>query len=161
MFLGAEELRGPFRSIASNVAVITTHGPDGPHGCTGMAWAEDPASPYLLTPLSRTGRTRAYIESSGRFAASLLAADQAEVARQFARRGDRFAGIAHTRGELGLAIIDGAAVAVECQLEASLEFGTYDLLVGRVESVRHRAAAPVLTFCDGAFGTHVPAERDA
>ena len=159
MFLGSDQLRAPFRAIASNVAVITTAGDDGPHGCTGTAWAEDPHSPFIVTPLDRDGRTREYIARSGRFAASLLAAGQADIARQFARRGDRFAGVAYTFGPLELALIDGAVVGIECQLEASLEFGTYDLLVGRVESIRHSAGTPVLTFCDGTFGTHVPAER--
>jgi flavin reductase (DIM6/NTAB) family NADH-FMN oxidoreductase RutF len=154
-----EDLRAAFRGIASNVAVITTEGPSGPHGCTATAWAEDPKSPYIVTALDRSGTTRSYIEQSGRFAASVLAADQADVARRFAKRGDRFAGLAYTLGPRKLALIDGAVLAVECQLERSADFGTYDLLVGRVETVTHRDSVPVLTWCDG-FGTHVPLERD-
>ena len=153
------DLRGPFRLIASNVAVITTAGLGGPHGCTGTAWAEDPRSAYVVTPLKRAGETLRHISETRRFAANLLAADQAEIARRFAKRGDRFAGLGYTLGPLGQPLIDGAAVALECELHDSVEFGTYDLLIGRVESARHRPDTPVLTYCDATFGTHLPQER--
>lgn len=159
MFLSVEDLRAPFRSIASNVAVITTLGPHGPHGCTGTAWAEDPRSPYVVTPLKRDGHTHDYVARSGRFAASLLAADQAHLARQFAKRGDRFSSVGYTVGALELPLIDGAVLALECRVESTLAFGTYDLFVGRVESVKHRAHIAALTYHDGTFGTHVPEER--
>jgi flavin reductase (DIM6/NTAB) family NADH-FMN oxidoreductase RutF len=151
------DMGAAFRNIASNVAVITTEGPRGPHGCTATAWAEDPRSPFVVTALSRDGATYGHIARSRRFAASVLAADQADVARRFAKRGDRFAGLAYTLGPLRLALIDGAVAAMECELEDVCQFGTYDLLVGRIESVTHREGVPVLTFCDGTFGTHLPA----
>jgi flavin reductase (DIM6/NTAB) family NADH-FMN oxidoreductase RutF len=153
------DLQLAFRGIASNVAIITTISSDGPHGCTGTAWAEDPRSPFVVTPLERSGQTRGHVGRSRRFAASFLAANQADIARKFAKRGDRFAGVESTQGAHGLALIVGAAVTVECDLHASLEFGTYDLLVGRVVSASRLEGVPVLTFCDGAFGTHARTDQ--
>jgi flavin reductase (DIM6/NTAB) family NADH-FMN oxidoreductase RutF len=48
---------------------------------------------------------------------------------------------------------------MECDLQDSVEFGTYDLFIGRVASVTHRENTGVLTYFDSAFGTHVPAEQ--
>ena len=156
MTISEAELSDAFRLIASNVAVITT---SGPHGCTGTAWAEDPRSPFVVTPLNRSGTTRQIVVDTGRFAANLLAANQADVARRFAKRGDRFDALAYSLGSLDLPLVDGAAVAIECELESSMEFGTYDLLVGRVHSVKRGPSVGVLTWCDHSFGTHAPMER--
>ena len=156
MTIAEADLRQAFRLIASSVAVITTDAPEGPHGCTGTSWAEDPRSPFVVTPLNRLGTTRRLIGEAGRFCANLLAVDQVDLARRFAGRGDRFAGVSYSLGTLGLPIIDGVAVAIECELESSLEFGTYDLLVGRVQSITEGNENRVLTYCDHSFGTHRP-----
>jgi 3-hydroxy-9,10-secoandrosta-1,3,5(10)-triene-9,17-dione monooxygenase reductase component len=112
-----------------------------------------------VTPLNRLGTTRQLIAEAGRFCANLLAADQVDLARRVARRGDRFADLAYSLGALDLPMIDRAVVEIECELENSIQFGTYDLLVGRVTSLRKGSENDVLTYCDHTFGAHVPLEQ--
>ncbi len=154
MGIDESDLTQAFRLIVSSVALITTTGPDGPHGCTGTAWAEDPRSPFVVTPLDRSGTTRKVIGEAGAFCANLLTTDQRELALRFARGGDRFAGTAYTLGALDLPVIDNVAVALECELEGTFEFGTYDLLVGRVRSVAIGEHERLLTFANRTFGSH-------
>ena len=153
--------RAAFRLIALNVAIITSNDEAGAHGCTATVWAEDPRSPYVATALKRDGGTRSVIARTGRFGANVLDADQAEIARQFARPGDRFAGIAHRLGPLGQPLLDGALVAIECIVVSSTDFGTHDLLVARIEGIEIGSQAPALMFWDGSFRVVKPvSERD-
>ena len=92
--------------------------------------------------------TRQIAVETGRFAANLLAADQADLPRRFRQARRRFAGLAYRLGSLDLPALDGAAVATECELENTFEFGTYDLLVGRVRSLAQGRRSGVLTWCD-------------
>jgi len=149
-----------FSLIATNVAVITVADEKGLHGCTANAWAEACEPPLLLVTLRREGTTRARIGAAGRFAVNLLAEDQGELARTFARKGDRFAGVAHTLGEsLGQPLLPQALASIECELEAEYDFGAYDILTGRVGSVRLREETEPLLFFDGGFRQLARARR--
>ncbi len=154
--------RAAFRLIALNVAIITSDDGSGPHGCTATAWAEDPRSPYVATALNRKGTTRAVVARSGRLAASVLGADQEWIARQFARGGDRFAGVGYRTGAAGQPLIDGALVTMECTVVDSVGFGTYDLLVARIDALEIGSGADALAFWDRSFRRLAPlGETDA
>jgi flavin reductase len=148
--------RAAFRLVALNVAIITSSDGEQAHGCTATAWVEDPRSPYLATALKRAGGTRAAIAGSGRLAASILGEDQIDIARQFARSGERFAGVAHHIGPLGQPLIDGALVAMECTVVNSIDFGTYDLLVAQIEGLEITSRASPLAFWKGSFSSVRP-----
>jgi flavin reductase (DIM6/NTAB) family NADH-FMN oxidoreductase RutF len=57
-------IRAGFGRLAVAVAVITTLEDGRPHGCTGMAWAEQVTPPLLLTTLRTGGRTRELVEAA-------------------------------------------------------------------------------------------------
>lgn len=160
MKVSAADCRAAFRLIALNVTVIATDDGRGPHGCTATVWAEDPRSPFVATALKRDGATRAAIARSDRFGASVLDVYQTDVARQFARPGDRFAGVRYRFGPSGQPLIEGALVAIECTVASSVEFGTYDLIVGEVQSLAIGQKAPALTFWDGSFRSVRPVSPD-
>jgi flavin reductase (DIM6/NTAB) family NADH-FMN oxidoreductase RutF len=141
-----------FSLIATNVAVITVADDAGLHGCTANAWAEAGEPPLLLITLRRTSSTRERIGAAGRFAVNVLAEDQGELARTFAGKGDRFAGIANRLGPaLGQPLLPQALASFECEVEGEYDFGAYDILVGRVHSVEERRGARPLLFFDGGF----------
>jgi flavin reductase len=156
MSVSEASCRTAFRLVALNVAIISTSDGERSHGCTATVWVEDPRSPYLATALRRAGGTRAAIARSGRLAASVLGADQTDIARLFARSGERFAGVAHHFGPLGQPLIADALVTMECVVVNSVDFGTYDLLVARIEELEVTSQAPPLTFWDGSFRTVRP-----
>lgn len=147
-----EQAKDAFALIATNVAVITVADDEGPHGCTANVWAEATDPPLLLVTLKRAGTTRARIVEAGRFAVNLLAEDQGELARIFARPGDRFAGLARRSGpELGQPLLPQSLAAFECEVQAEYRFGAYDILTGLVCSVETRAASQPLLFFDRGF----------
>src|SRR4051795_13036316 len=89
-----DQAKAAFALVATNLAPITVADGAGAAGCPPHAWAEAADPPVLLITLRRTSSTRARIVEAGRFAVSLLAEDQGELARSFARPGGGFAGAA-------------------------------------------------------------------
>jgi flavin reductase (DIM6/NTAB) family NADH-FMN oxidoreductase RutF len=145
------EAGAAFALIATNVSVITVNNEGEPHGCTANVWAEAPDPPLVLITLRRTSATLARIVAEGRFAVNVLAASQEGVARQFASRGDRFAGIAFDLGEHRQPLIRDTLVSMECAVEGRFEFGAYEIVTGCVTSFHPSEAARPLMFCAGRF----------
>lgn len=141
------DTRRAFDLIATNVAVVTVADARGVHGCTANTWAEAPEPPVLLITLRHDSATRARIDACGRFAVNLLADDQVELAKRFARTGDRFAGLDYDRGALGQPLFAGALATFECTVAATHPFGAMEVVVGHVEAAAARDdAGPLLFF---------------
>ena len=153
MSVDEDTCREAFRLVALNVAVIASDDGSGPHGCTATAWAEDPRSPFVATALRRHGGTRSVVGRTGRFGASVLGSDSADLARRFAGRAGRFDGVAYHSGRLGQPLLDEALVTMECVVLQSVDFGTYDLLVGRIDALDVNRTTPPLIFWNGSFRT--------
>ncbi len=140
-----------FALLATNVAVITVADGHGLHGCTANAWAEACEPPLLLITLRRGGTTHERVGAAGRFAVNLLADDQGDLARAFAGKGDRFAGVAHRLGELGHPLLTQSVASLECELQARHEFGAYDIFTGIVHSASLRPDADPLLYFNREF----------
>jgi flavin reductase (DIM6/NTAB) family NADH-FMN oxidoreductase RutF len=133
----ARAIRAGFGRLAVAVAVITTFDDGWPHGCTGMAWAEHPAPPLLLTTLQVGGRTRELVGAAGWFGVNVLSEDQQAHVGKFAARspepGARFRGVPFSPGPVrGLPVLDGSVASFECEVEDIYAFGGHDIVVGRV-----------------------------
>jgi flavin reductase (DIM6/NTAB) family NADH-FMN oxidoreductase RutF len=142
-----------FARVATNVAIVTVARSTDLHGCTANTWAEAPEPPLLLVTLKRNGETGARIATERRFAVNVLAVGQEALAKQFARRGDRFAGVRHHPGDaLGQPLLPGTVVGLECELQAIHDFGSQEIFVGLVRGtvLNPKAPAPLL-FYDRAF----------
>jgi flavin reductase (DIM6/NTAB) family NADH-FMN oxidoreductase RutF len=93
---------------------------------------------------------------SEHFAINVLAADQEEIAKRFARpAADKFAGLDWRVGIFGAPLLDRCIAHIECTLEQRHPSGDHDIVVGRVHRVRFYAGEP-LTFHRSRFGTVVP-----
>lgn len=133
----ARAIRAGFGRLAVAVAVITTFDDGGPHGCTGMAWAEHAAPPLLLTTLQAGGRTRELVGAAGWFGVNVLSEEQQAHVGKFAARspepGARFSGVPFSPGLVyGLPVLDGCVASFECEVEDIYPFGGHDIVVGRV-----------------------------
>jgi flavin reductase (DIM6/NTAB) family NADH-FMN oxidoreductase RutF len=143
-------IRAGFGKVAVAVAVITTLDDGQPHGSTGMAWAEHPAPPLLLTTLRTGGRTRELVGARRRFGVNLLSEEQRAYVAKFAARssgpGDRFAGVPFSPGPAyGVPVLDGCVASFECEVEGIYPFGGHDIVVGRVaRSAVADAGRPVI-----------------
>ncbi|MCX3062910.1 flavin reductase family protein [Streptomyces beihaiensis] len=89
--------------------------------------------PLVLVCLNQTASTHGAFASASRFLVNVLAHDQEQVARRFARSGvDRFAEGDMEPCEQGLPGLPGACARVACALHAVLDGGDHSILVGRV-----------------------------
>ena len=100
--------------------------------------------PLILFCPAKTSSTWPHIRDHGRFVVNILAEDQAELPRLFARRGgDKFAGVSHSFSE-GLPVLEGVTAHLVCTLVDILEGGDHEIAVGRVEALERNQRAPLV-----------------
>ena len=140
--------------FATGIAVITTRQDDRDHAMTVNSFASvslDP--PLVLFSCEKIARFHEAVTAAGSWVASVLAADQAEASRWFARRGrpfeDQFTGF-ETRPALEVEslVLQGCIAAIECRTVGAYEGGDHTVLVGEVVavSVREPAVEPLLYY---------------
>lgn len=120
--------------FVTGVTVVTATSGGAPLGTTVAAVTGVSASPpTLLVCLARSSSTQAAITSSGHFAVNVLAADQADLANQFGRKGaDKFAGVPHRTTPGGIPILEGALAWLVCRLRSATEAGTHTIFLADV-----------------------------
>lgn len=149
MTVDEESFRKTMSCFASGVTVVTARDEAGrPVGLTVSAFSSLSLSPPLVLICldKRVANLAAF--RRGPFAVNILAEDQAEVSNRFAqRREDRFAGVTHADGALGVPLLDGCVATVECRTHDVAEGGDHDIIMGSVQAVtRHGADRPLIYF---------------
>jgi 3-hydroxy-9,10-secoandrosta-1,3,5(10)-triene-9,17-dione monooxygenase reductase component len=116
------------------------------------------ASVSLKPPLvgffiARTSTTWPHLAAAGGFCASILAADQEDLCRTFARPGaDRFGSCGWEPGPSMNPIISGAAAWVDCDLHQVVDAGDHQLVLGAVTSMSMTEGVEPLVFLGGRYG---------
>lgn len=149
-----QAVRATFGRLAVAVSIITTLDGDRPHGCTGMAWAEHPDPPLVLTTLRRDGTTLEMVRASGVLGVNVLADTQQAYVRAFATRsreaGARFDGIAWRPGVVrGVPLLDDCVASFECEVRDVHPFGGHDIVVGEVVATGPHVDGGALVHYDG------------
>lgn len=144
----------------SGVTVVTAIAEGAPTGMTASSFSSVSLQPPLVSVcVDLSARTLAALQSTRRFAISVLAADQADVSQRFASRLDeafKFQ-IPTTPGANGCPLVDGAMVHLECETFAEFPAGDHIVLVGRVTAACVNDAEPLL-YCAGHYGRFRRAE---
>jgi flavin reductase (DIM6/NTAB) family NADH-FMN oxidoreductase RutF len=140
-------------AFPTGVAVITTFHDDEPHGFAANAFCSLSLEPPLvLVCAARTSRTRTMLVAAGGFGINILAAEQEEVCRIFARKdADRFGSIPWHPSALGNPHLDGTLAFLDCTLHSLLPGGDHVIFTGQVASAEARDGDP-LVFFRGRFG---------
>jgi 3-hydroxy-9,10-secoandrosta-1,3,5(10)-triene-9,17-dione monooxygenase reductase component len=135
-------------TFATGVTVVTTDGPDGPHGGTVNSFTSLSADPpQVIVCLARHSRTWRAVEAAGTFAVNILSAGQEDVARLFAsREQDKMARVDWTPAANGAALLEGVVASIECTLTAAIEQATHMLLIGSVTAAAHHSGREPLIF---------------
>ncbi|MBZ6247305.1 MULTISPECIES: flavin reductase [Streptomyces] len=145
-------VRGVHRKFITGVTVVTTDDGGTPRGLAVNAFSSislDP--PMVLVCVQRSSSTHPALHRSRHLGISILAADQLDVAKVFASKGDdKFATLDWAPGEHGAPLIDGAAAQLEVEIGERLEAGSHTVFTGRVVSARHDDRAP-LVYSGGGF----------
>lgn len=148
------------RSVAgrfpTGVTVITTTTPAGPAGFTCQSFTSLSLDPALISfNVSRSSDTWPPVREAGRFCVNVLAANQQDTARAFARRHtDRFAGIPYSclLGN-GTPRLSGATAWLEATVEDTYPGGDHLIVIGRVTAAVAGDREEALLFHHGAYGS--------
>lgn len=158
-----DERRGAFlrsmRGVPGPIALIATKWNGQRAGLAATAWnslCADP--PMLLACVNRTASAYPLIQSSGGFSINLLPRGSDELVAIFSKQrgleGDaRFLAGDWDEGSAGMPILNRSVVSFECKLEASHDYGSHSILIGRVGDMRARNEADVLLYVDGCFAS--------
>lgn len=146
-------LRRTMGRFATGVAVVTTMVDAVAYGMTVNSLTSVSLNPpLLLVSLADNARTTEPVREAGRFAISVVAARQEQIARRFARQGeDHFAGLPLEYGMHEVPVVPGALAHLECATEREIAAGDHVLFLGAVVTSCEREGDP-LTFYSGRFG---------
>jgi flavin reductase (DIM6/NTAB) family NADH-FMN oxidoreductase RutF len=150
-----EELREVMRRFPAPVAVVTTELDGERFGLTVGSLVSLSLEPALVgISIGKDSSSHEPLRRAGAWTASLLAGDQIQVARHFARSGippvALWDGVDVRTGERG-PLIDGALAWLECRTVAEHEAGDHTILVAEVESSELGRSGAGLVYRDGTF----------
>jgi 3-hydroxy-9,10-secoandrosta-1,3,5(10)-triene-9,17-dione monooxygenase reductase component len=137
----------------TGVVVVAAMYRDKPYGMSVNAFASVSLDPLLLMFCAdRNSNTWPRLRAAGRFAVSVLGADQEEACRVFATKGaDRFAALAWSLNRSGQPVLDEAIAWLDCEVANVFPGGDHEIVLGRVLNTRERADGAPLVFHRGAF----------
>ncbi|EPD68786.1 MULTISPECIES: flavin reductase family protein [unclassified Streptomyces] len=144
--------RATMSRLPSGVSVITTRAGDVPVGMTASsvtALSLDPLQ--LLVCIGNHLFTRQAIAQHGRFGVNILGEESKDLAKQFASKGDRFAGVEYDDHH-GVPVLRDVIASVVCEVAAELPGGDHTIFVGSVRRFDHRVTGRPLVHCCGEFG---------
>jgi flavin reductase (DIM6/NTAB) family NADH-FMN oxidoreductase RutF len=135
--------------FASGLAIVAAATPLGPAGLTCQSFSAvsiDP--PLVLFCPGVTSTTWPRLREVGAFSVNVLAAEQAELSRKFARGArDRFIGVGWRPGPVaGAPIIDGVLAWLECRIDAEYLAGDHHIVLGRVLAMDAADREPLIFF---------------
>ena len=143
------------RRAAAPVAVVTVEAGDLRYALTVGSLLSLSLEPALVgVSIGHASQSHTPLREAGRFAASLLAGDQAAVAQHFARSVPPIAlweGIALRESRLPEPLVDGAVAWLECLVVAEHEAGDHTVFVAEVLSVELGRDAPALVYVGGEY----------
>jgi flavin reductase (DIM6/NTAB) family NADH-FMN oxidoreductase RutF len=140
--------RSVLGSFASGVAVITAQRGDQPAGLTCQSFFSVSLEPPLVAfAPARTSESYKEIREAGRFCVNVLAAEQEELCRRFAKSGpEKWRGATWEPSPGGSPIFPGVVAWIDCELVAACAAGDHHLVVGRVTAMRAYEREPLVYF---------------
>jgi flavin reductase (DIM6/NTAB) family NADH-FMN oxidoreductase RutF len=142
--IGADDFKRVLATFASGVTVITTRDAKGqPAGLTASAFTSVSLSPpMILVCVAHNAQSYEALRGSDRFAVNILAAGQEALSNRFATKSatnaEKFEGVAHKPGALGLPLLAEALAHLECSTAHAYPGGDHTIFVGQVEAASTR-----------------------
>ena len=149
------DFRQAVGAFTTGVTVVTTCDDSGTrYGLTANSFASVSLEPPLvLFCVDHRAPSLTGLNRSRHFAINVLASDQEDIAKRFARRAeDKFAGLDWRVGIFGAPLLDRCIAHIECTFEHSLPSGDHAIVIGRVHRVKVFAGEP-LVFHRSQFAT--------
>lgn len=148
--------RTALAAFATGVTVVTCRAEDGPLGFTASSFTSVSLDPPLVLwcPALRSPRHDAFAGAE-HFSIHILGRHQQALSNRFAADARDFAGVDWVEGPAGVPHLAGCPTRLDCRREATYPGGDHTIVLGRVERVTHRPAAP-LVFALGSYGRFDP-----
>ena len=138
----SREFRDTVGMFSTGITVVTAVSERFGHGMTANAFASVSLDPLLvLVCVVKDALMHKVLDEVGRFAVSVLAADQEDLARYFSDSGRptgmaQFLPVAWHPGPVTRApLLDGALAYLECDVEAAYDGGDHTVFLSRVRRV--------------------------
>ncbi|MFI0352811.1 flavin reductase family protein [Actinomadura sp. 9N407] len=146
-----DEMRRVLGTFASGVVAVTALLDGAPVGMACQSFCSLSLEPALVTFCPGNGSSSwPKIRAAGRFAVSVLAADQLEVCQSLA--GPRkFDGVEWVEGANGSPLLPGALAWIEADLATELPGGDHSIVIGAVTALTAERDADPLLFFRGSF----------
>ena len=155
MDLVCRDFRDALGSFATGVTVLTALAPGGqPIGVTISSFnSVSLEPPLILWSLSNNSPRLAAFRRATHYAVNVLAANQQWISDCFATPddGDRFAGVATSRGLGDVPLIEGCSAWFECANEIQYPGGDHLVFMGRVRRFARGDAREPLIFHAGGY----------
>ncbi len=148
-----EELRLVMRQWTTGVTVVTARSAGEQHGMTVSSFTSISLDPPLVSiSLAHNARAHRLVVSTGRFAVTILSAEQQDLSERFAGRipdaEDRFEGLNCFELVSGAPLIPGGLAWLDCRVAAQLEAGNNTVFLGEVLAVKNGPGGSPLLYYD-------------
>ena len=145
--LGPDELRLALGRFVTGVTIVTCRDENGePVGLTANSFnalSLDP--PLVLWSLRQASSTIEAFTKASHFAVNVLAADQVDLSRRFARPSSaKFDAGEWTDGQGGAPLLAGCVAVFECRRRSHHAAGDHLLFIGEVERIGGSADTPLV-----------------
>lgn len=142
--LGADDFRRVLGHFASGVTIVTTRDSAGrPAGLTASAFTSVSLNPPLvLVCVAHNAQSYETLRDADRFAVNILEVGQEALSNRFATKSssaaEKFEGVAHKDGALGIPLLADALAHLECSTAHAYPGGDHTIFVGQVEAASSR-----------------------
>lgn len=148
-----------FRQILGHVptgscVVTSSDAARGPLGLTCNSFTSVSLTPPLVSFCpAKSSTTWPLMRPVGKFAVNVLAENQAELSRRFARKGlDRFSAVPWRPSSLGNPLLEGALAWLDCELVDEHDAGDHTIVVALVRELAGPGGPGPLIFFGGRYG---------
>ena len=137
MAIDQQAFRGIISNFATGVTVITAAAGDELQGMTANAFTSLSLEPLMvLICVDRGSHTHRVLQAGGAFAVNILAANQEDVSRLFAKKAEpergTLRGVPFRIGQTGAPVLKDCLAYLECRVAAELPGGDHTIFLGEV-----------------------------
>ena len=136
--------------FATGVTIITAMEGGEPVGMAASSFTSlSLEPPMVLFCAGKTSSTWPRIQRAKAFCVNVLADTQEVLSRQFAGKGDKYAGVGWRPGATGSPVLDRVLAWIDCETEAEYDGGDHVIVVGRVVGLDAAVEQPLLYYRGG------------
>ena len=151
--IDADAFRSVLGRFASGITILTARDDDGDHGMTASAFCSASLEPPLvLFCVDHTASMHELLLTHPTIGISVLSSEQEQHSRRFAsEEDDRFDGIAFTRGEHGVVLLESALAHMECRIVDHHGAGDHTIFIAEIDRATPQAndGRPLLYYRGG------------